>query len=149
MTTWAQHVGKFAKKNNMKLGQAMKNSKCKSEWKKIKISGGDLNGNTDSTAEPSVKSDEPSVAPEPSVKSDEPSVVPDSSVKSDEPSVAPVPSVESDEPSVAPVPLVESADSSKSIPGGRRRRKSSKKTKKTKKNRRSKKSRKNYPFWSV
>ena len=41
MTTWAQHVGKFAKKNNMKLGQAMKNSKCKAEWKKIKISGGD------------------------------------------------------------------------------------------------------------
>ena len=39
MTTWAQHVGKFAKKHNIKLGQAMKNSKCKQEWKQMKHGG--------------------------------------------------------------------------------------------------------------
>jgi len=54
MTTWAEHVGKFAKENNMKLGKAMQSPKCKAEWKKIKVSGGDL---------PAAPSVEPMVAP--------------------------------------------------------------------------------------
>ena len=57
MTTWAQHVGKFAKENNMKLGKAMQSPKCKAEWKKIKVSGGDL------PAAPSVEPAAPSVEP--------------------------------------------------------------------------------------
>lgn len=39
-TTWAEHVAKFAKKNNIDLGDAMKNKKCKKEWKEIKKVGG-------------------------------------------------------------------------------------------------------------
>ena len=41
--SWAHHVGKFAKENGMKLGQAMKNKKCKEEWKKMKKMGGNHN----------------------------------------------------------------------------------------------------------
>lgn len=52
MITWAQHVGKFAKENNMKLGQAMKSSKCKAEWKKIKNSGGDPTTSDEPLPEP-------------------------------------------------------------------------------------------------
>ena len=68
MTTWAQHVGKFAKENNMKLGKAMQSPKCKAEWKKIKIAGGDL------PSAPSVEPAAPSV--EPAAPSVEPMVEP-------------------------------------------------------------------------
>ena len=42
MTTWAEHVGKFAKRHNIKLGQAMQNPKCKREWKQMKHGGAEL-----------------------------------------------------------------------------------------------------------
>ena len=52
MTTWAQHVGKFAERHNIKLGQAMKNSKCKQEWKQMKHGGNTgLKENVDGGAE--------------------------------------------------------------------------------------------------
>ena len=46
---WAKHVSEFAKDNEMPLGKAMKNKKCKQEWKLKKKRGG-FNESDDDTA---------------------------------------------------------------------------------------------------
>ena len=34
--SWPKHVSKFANDNNITLGEAMKNKKCKQLWKELK-----------------------------------------------------------------------------------------------------------------
>ena len=48
---WAKHVSEFAKNNDMPLGKAMKNKKCKQEWKlkKKRVGGNKFGEESDDT----------------------------------------------------------------------------------------------------